>query len=194
MTPQQKEYMQDMESNVLRMRELVSKLLDVSRIEEKRLELNQKTFDLFPMAEDVVKDLTMWAKTKGSIIILNKGRGKFYIHSDPIKIRDVIENFISNAVKYNPSSKGQIEVSIEREEGFVKLRCKDNSIGVEKEDNEKVFTKFFRSDKATNLDTRGTGLGLYLSKAIIEQSGGTIGFEKNEGSGSTFYFKMPFVE
>ncbi len=116
--------------------------------------------------------------------------------TDPNKIRYVIENIISNAIKYNLDH-GVIEISValKQTKKEILFSCKDNGIGIPEDEYKKVFSKFYRSEKALEVDPSGSGLGLYVNKAIIELSGGKIWFAKNKnGKGMTFYFSLPIAK
>ncbi len=102
----------------------------------------------------------------------------------------VIENFLDNAIRY-VQEKGLVEIKIKREKDFVYFEIKDNGVGIPKEDQKYIFQKFFRSENILRYQTQGSGLGLYISKAIIEKSGGKIGFSSQEGRWSTFWFTLP---
>jgi two-component system phosphate regulon sensor histidine kinase PhoR len=109
---------------------------------------------------------------------------------DQEKIKLVIENFIDNAIKYTFPG-GKVTVSIIRGTNEVEVRVKDTGVGIPKEQQMRVFTRFFRGSNVVRLDTEGSGLGLFLAKNIVEAHGGRIGFESESGKGSTFFFTIP---
>ncbi len=188
----QKEYLSDIAEILEKMRRIVEYLLEISRIEEGKYKLKKEKFSLEDLTENVIKDFKIWAQATNTEIFFKREKNLPKVFSDPIRIRHVIENFISNAIKYKkPEKKGKIIISIKKRGKFLLFSCKDNGIGIPKKDFKKVFTKFYRSEKATQLDPQGTGLGLFIDKATIEESGGKIGFKKNRGSGMTFYFTLP---
>ena len=190
--PRQKEYLSDALTNTLRMSETIDGLIEVAIIEEGKYKLNFKPVALEEIAFEVLADFFHWATSSNCKIIFKKPKKLPKVFTNPIKIRQVIENLISNAIKYN-LGRGIIEVSVSlrREEGEVIFCCKDNGIGIPKEDFKKVFTKFYRSEKAMEIDPSGSGLGLYINKAIVELSGGRIWFSKNKKRGMTFCFSLP---
>lgn len=187
----QKEFLQDARENLKRMNEMVNSILDVTKIEEARYELKRRPVDLVSLTREVIKDFFLWAKASNCEIRFRHARDKMMALADPGKIRQVIENFISNAIKYRSGKKGKAEISLEQKKGKVLFQVRDEGIGIPKRDFRRVFTKFYRSESAMEADPEGAGLGLYLSKAIIELSGGKIWFEKNKGSGMTFSFSVP---
>lgn len=189
----QKEYLEDALENVELMSKIVKDILDVSRIEGKEYKMEPQPTDLVKITEKIVGDFSLWAKASNSQIVFKKPSKIPLAYVDPLKIYYVIENLISNAVFYKSSVPGKVEITIEKKEGKVLFTCKDNGIGIPREDLKKVFSKFYRSEAAISLYPSGTGLGLYISKAIIELSGGKIWFETNKDKGTTFYFYLPSV-
>ncbi len=189
----QKEYLGDALENIKRMSMLVNHLLDVSRIEERRYELQSQEFSLKEVTEDIIRDFFSWAQASNCQIILKTEKKLPLTISDPLKIRQVIENIIANAIKYKSPGQGKIEISIKKENNMLLFSCQDNGIGIPEDDFSKVFSKFYRAEKAVEIDPSGTGLGLYIDKAIIELSGGKIWYEKNPDAGVTFYFTLPIA-
>lgn len=186
----QKEYLEDtLESTQLMIR-LVKDLLDVSRIEQGRLEFNLKPSSLEKIVRGVIKGYWSLARAKNctfSFRVLDKIP---LLNIDSLKIKQVVSNIVSNAIEYN-ERKGKIEVSIKRERNNVVFCCEDNGIGIPRAEKKKIFTKFYRSEKAIILATGGSGLGLFISKAIINKSGGRIWFKSKKNKGSTFCFSLP---
>jgi signal transduction histidine kinase len=102
----------------------------------------------------------------------------------------VFDNLLSNAVKYSPSG-GTVEVGGQATDESVMIYVRDEGVGIRQEDQARIFDRFYRVDGALSRKTQGTGLGLYLAKAIIEAHNGTIGVESQPGQGSTFFFSLP---
>jgi len=190
----QKEYLSDAFENVGRMSRIVNYLLDISRIEEGRYELKLEKVNLEKMTGQVIKDFSFWVKASNCQILFKKPKKLPKVLVDPLKIRQVIENLISNAVKYKSVGLGKIEISIKKKDKNLTFACKDNGIGIPKEDFKKVFSKFYRSEKAIELDPSGSGLGLHINKAIVTLAGGKIWFRKNKDVGMTFYFTLPIAK
>jgi len=194
--PEQKEYLNDALTNVKEMRKTINDLIDISRIEEGGYKLNFKPVSLEEIIFQVLSDFFHWAKASNCKIVFKKQKKLPQVLADPQKIKYVIENIISNAIKYNLYH-GVIEVSValKQTKKEILFSCKDNGIGIPEEDSKKVFTKFYRSEKALEVDPSGSGLGLYVNKAVIELSGGKIWFSKNKnGKGMTFYFSLPIIK
>ena len=191
----QKEYLSDAIINLKEMSKTVSDLISVSIIEESKYKLNLKLVSLEDIVFKVLSEFFYWAKASNCKIVFKKAKKLPQVLTDPDKIKSVVENLISNAIKYNLGS-GLIEVSVLlRQRGQeILFSCKDNGIGILEKDYKKVFTKFYRSEEALEVDPSGSGLGLYIDKAIVELSGGRIWFESNKNKGTTFYFTLPIAK
>ena len=184
------EYLTDALKNTQRMMELVKELLDVSRIEENKLEFTLKPSSLETIIKETIKEFYPLTKAKNCTVSF-KTLGRIpLLNIDPLKIKQVIANIISNAIEYS-KGRGKIEICLKKEKDNVLFSCKDNGIGIPEDEKQKIFTKFYRSEKAIILATTGSGLGLFISKAIIEKSCGKIWFDSKEERGSTFYFALP---
>ncbi len=116
------------------------------------------------------------------------------MQADPKLLRMVVQNILSNAVKYTPEG-GKIELSISlADKKNILLKISDTGYGIPKNQQDRIFTKLFRADNVRDKDTDGTGLGLYIVKSIVENSGGKIWFKSSgeeENSGTTFYVELP---
>lgn len=191
----QREYLSDALENIERMKKNIDNLLLCQRIEEGKLEVVKKPISLEKITFEVLKNFSLWAQALNCQLLFKKTKRLPKVLADPKGIREVIENLISNAMKYN-RGKGKVEVSISLKKRNKKIifSCKDNGIGIPKKDFKKVFTKFYRSERAMELDPSGSGLGLFINKAMIEACGGKIWFKKNKGYGMTFYFSLPIAE
>lgn len=189
----QKEYLGDAVENLKRMAKTVNYLLDISRIEEGKYLLKSERFSLADLVRSIIKDLSFWAQASNSEIVLEVEDGLSDALADSLKIREVIENLISNALKYRDPGPGKIVVSLKKKGKFILFACQDKGIDIPKEDLKKVFSKFYRAEKAVEVDSSGTGLGLHINKAIIELTGGKIWFEQSKDKGIIFYFTIPHV-
>jgi len=187
----QKEYLADAMENLRTMSRTVNDILNVSKIEEGHYELDPKEVDLTEITQEVIDELLPWIKASNVEIGFRNFDEKFKVVVDPVKIRYVIENIVSNAVRYKGPGVGHIEISVEDKGKEVIFSCKDKGVGIPKKDFDKVFSRYYRSEEAVNLHPVGSGLGLYISKAIVELSDGKIWFEENKEGGMTFYFSLP---
>jgi signal transduction histidine kinase len=187
---EQVEYFKILKENSDRMKDLVKDLLIVSRIESARFSLKKEEFSLKELTEEIIKEFEPFARASNCEIefLVNNDLPK--ILGDKYQIRQVIENLLDNAIRYT-KGQGKIKIRIKREGKFIHFEIEDNGVGIPKEDQKFIFQKFFRASNILKYKTQGTGLGLYISKAIIERSGGKIGFKSQEGVGSTFWFKLP---
>lgn len=173
-----------------RMGKLVNDLLDVARIEQGKLALVREKFAISELIDRVVDNNRILAQAGNVQIKVSKSKGVSEVFADRRRIGVVLDNLISNAIKYT-KNKGLVKVSVSRIGERVIICVKDNGIGIPKHQRENVFEKFFRSDNAARYQVAGTGLGLYIAKNIVEQSGGRIWFESEAGIGSTFCFSLP---
>jgi signal transduction histidine kinase len=112
------------------------------------------------------------------------------IDTDPMLIRQVITNILSNAIKYTPEN-GAISISIKNEGSIVEVRISDTGIGIPQEEQPKIFERFFRASNVKDKFTEGTGLGLFIAKLIVELLGGTIGFYSQPDRGTAVCFPLP---
>lgn len=172
-----------------RMAHLISDLLNVSRISTGRLTIDQEEFDLIKVAREELEQLEQQADARGVNLIFHEpDKESIVVNLDEGKMRQVIMNFTDNAVYYTPE--GNVDVYIEKLDGVVEFKVKDDGIGVSEEDQKQLFTKFYRAENARHVRPDGTGLGLYMAKQVIEAQDGDIIFESEEGEGSTFGFRF----
>jgi signal transduction histidine kinase len=173
-----------------RMARLVSDLLDVARIDQGSLKLKKDKIDLFVIVDGIIRMLDPLIKAKNLQISFQKFPERCQMIGDAEKVKLAVENLISNAVKYTRNS-GKIEIEIKKDGDKFVFNVKDNGVGIPENQQKHVFEKFFRSDNVVKYQTEGTGLGLYIAKNIIEQSGGKIWFESEENKGTTFSIALP---
>lgn len=174
---------------------LVNDLTDISKITEGRLGLDFKDENFASVVEEVVQGLIPFASQNKVELIFKPSKESILVKIDSQRIKQVIQNLIDNAVKYSPhDGSGKIEVSLESVDHLVELIVKDNGAGIPKAEQSKIFERFFRASNATKLDPGGgTGLGLFITKSIIELHKGKIWFESEEGKVTIFYLTLPVV-
>ncbi len=191
LTEKQKNFLNRTYCSNERMINLINDLLSVARIEEGRYMFKVLSFDLEEMVVSSLNSLEERFLTKDIKLVFNKPQTKLpQTIGDKEKIGLAIQNLIENALRYTPSG-GEVTVSLKNATMGIELCIKDTGIGIPSNQLHRVFSKFFRADNVTKVDTEGTGLGLYLTKNIIEAHKGRIWFETKEGEGSTFCFNLP---
>ena len=184
------EYFSILKENSGRMQELVSDLLIVSRIETAKLPLKEEFFSLEELTKKMMREFEVLAKSSNIEIKMMAEKDLPKTLADPSQISLVIENFLDNAIRYIVGS-GKIAIKIGKKNKDFYFEVKDTGVGIPKEDQKYIFKKFFRSSNILKHQTQGSGLGLYISKSIIEKSKGKIGFQSQENKGSTFWFTLP---
>ena len=145
------------------------------------------------LTRTVLDDLKLQMDEKGHRLAMETCGDILEVFADPQLLRQVVLNLASNAVKYSPSG-GDISVRLARERDVVRWQIQDTGIGIPRESQRHLFEKFYRADNVAALETDGTGLGLYLVRLIVEQIGGRVGCESEEGHGAMFYFTVPVAQ
>ncbi len=173
-----------------RMIHLVNDLLNVSRIEEGRMELKTEWVQIEDLIEKVKNEIQGEITDRKIKFILKTPQKVPKVFIDPTKIYLVIQNLLDNAVRYTLPG-GQVTISIDYDKIKMKVSVSDSGVGIPKEEQMRVFSRFFRAENVVRLQTEGTGLGLFIVRNIVEKHGGQVGFKSKEGKGSTFYFTLP---
>ncbi|MCP4914185.1 MAG: PAS domain-containing protein [Oligoflexia bacterium] len=178
---------------------ILSDILDISKIEAGKLNIENNDFDVVHLLKSVTKLMESKAAENKTSLTLKKGcqeRESFWVKGDEMRIRQILTNFISNAVKFTKN--GEIEVGCEllEEEGEKKtllFSVKDNGIGIDQKDQEKLFEAFVQADSSITRKFGGTGLGLTISSYLAKIMGGKVFFQSKKNVGSTFFFKVELV-
>jgi signal transduction histidine kinase len=198
----QSNFLQTIHNNVERMRTLVSDLADVSRIEAGRLRLDFLAINLKDMSEEVARSLRRLVDSKNQNLELIIPEDLPDLWGDRTRIVQVLTNLVSNSCKYT-QEEGRVILSAEATDNqwdpdgapkVVHVWVKDNGIGISDEDQKSIFQKFFRSEDPKTREAPGTGLGLNITRSLIEAQGGKIWFESKFREGTTFHFTIPVAE
>lgn len=171
---------------VAKLNALIADLLDVSKIEAGKLQFNLEHFDLRLLLKEVMETFPYTYKTHK--IIFHDANEPAIVYADKQRIEQVINNLLTNAIKYSPAA-DLVEISLFKDAEVVTVRVKDYGIGLKEEHKSKIFTRFYRADGVVNVS--GLGIGLHLTKEIIDRHNGQIGVESTFGVGSEFYFTLP---
>lgn len=193
LTDEQEEFIEEIYNGNQRMIGLVSALLNVSRIESGSLMVKREEVDLIELTHNTLKDVEPKVNKKELTVHEDYDQNTPVIKGDQRILRIILQNLISNAVKYTPQE-GDIGINIfpNNQEEMVQVEVWDEGYGIPEEQQDQIFEKLFRADNIETKDTTGTGLGLYVVKSILEKTGGDIWFESEEGEGTTFYVQIPF--
>ncbi len=188
----QTEIIKNIEASNVAMSRMVNDLLDVARIDQNNFFTRKDEIDIVALVKKVVdKNNVLTLKNKINITLLvDDNMPK--IEGDEKRMEVVLDNFISNAIKYNKEN-GKITVKVQKDNRKALISIKDSGIGIPKDEQDRVFEKFYRSKVASIQETGGTGLGLYIAKNIIERSGGKVWFRSVENEGTEFNFSLPII-
>ncbi|NEU09591.1 PAS domain-containing protein [Flavihumibacter sp. R14] len=173
---------------VNRMGTMINGFLNVSRLASAKLLLEKKDFRLDQLIEEIIKETALTAPAH--VLHFQPCDDSIIVEADHDKIGSVITNLVSNAAKYSPKGKA-IEVVCKKMDGKALVSVKDEGMGIQSQDKEKIFERYFRVESNTTQHISGFGIGLYLSAEIIRAHHGDIWVESESGKGSTFYFSLP---
>jgi len=183
---ERQEYIKIVRENNDLLLQLISDILDLSKIEAGTFEFTNGDVDVYLLCEDIVRSMRM--KAKGEVeLVLDNHLPVCHVISDRNRIHQVISNFVNNAMKF--TSEGSIHVGYQLKDGELEFYVEDTGIGIEKEQLPHIFERFVK----LNTFVHGTGLGLSICQSIVEQLGGRIGVDSEKGKGSRFWFTIPGV-
>lgn len=189
----QKEFLEDIHDSTITAIGLINNLLDVQRIESGRMTISMEDVSVVDIAKQVISDLTPIALAANAKIIAEFEENLPKIKADPKKLVQVFSNIISNAIQYN-KGRGPIIVKVKKTNKDIIFSCKDNGIGIPKEEQRYIFKKFYRASNTAGVGTPGSGIGLYICRVYTEQMNGKIWFEsKGVNKGTTFYVSLPIA-
>ncbi len=195
-----KEYLEKAHNTALGMSTLVKNLLTVTRVQNSKMALNKTVFSLHDLVSETVESLQDLANNKKLYLKINEIENPAFtgeraigrslnVNADRDKIQEVLYNLIENSVKY--TREGGVVMSISYDRDFATVCVSDTGLGIPGDAQEHIFEKFYRVDSTETRENGGTGLGLFITRAIIEMSGGKIWLESQVGKGTKFYFTIP---
>lgn len=186
--PEAVKMLEKMDGQLNKLISLIGDMLDVTKIEGGRMQFQEGYYQFSTMVEEVVEDLR--PTTDDHVIELDLD-GDPEVYGDKERISQVVANFVSNAIKYSPSS-GTILVKSECLKDTVRLSVTDFGVGISKENQKRIFDRFYRVSGPENYTFPGIGLGLYISKEIVERQHGELWVTSKKGEGSTFFAELPY--
>lgn len=179
-------YITKVSTQINKLGDLVSDLLDISNMESGKMKFNIRPFSFEDMLNNAIDNIQ---QIHPEHRISRIGSANFFYPGDEMRLEQVVVNYLTNAIKYSPDEK-EIEVETLTADNMLEVRVKDHGIGISKELQEQLFEKFFRVEETSNR-FQGLGIGLFICQEIIQRHGGQCGVESEPGKGSTFYFKLP---
>jgi signal transduction histidine kinase/DNA-binding response OmpR family regulator len=188
--PPQKELLAICQANTERLISLINDILDFSKLESSRLSLNFEQMDVERVLVEAVENIRNLAAMKGVDLVVHVDPSAGSVEADPMRVGQIATNLIGNAIKFSPE-KARIEIFASGDSGAVTVSVKDYGRGIAQRDLSRLFQRFAQLDSSTTRKAGGTGLGLVISKGIVEQHGGKIWVESALGKGSTFSFSLP---
>lgn len=190
--PELKNIIEEGHSTAQRALKIINDLLDVSKIEEGKFDYTFEDTNLIEFIQTVLNNFKPIAEQYGVNIYFQKPEKPIQVQLDLQKMSIALSNLIDNAIKYN-SKNGKVTISVEKieKEPYLKIKIEDTGVGIPPQEINKLFKKFYRGSNVIQLQPDGSGLGLYVTKNIIQRHGGQIGVESVIDRGSTFYFTLP---
>lgn len=186
---QRKKYILTAERQTQRINRLFKDLVTLQRYDSDDQFIQKESFDIHKIVSFIREILEPEAAEKGLELVARVGH--HHVIGDPDKIEQVLENLVTNAIKFTPA--GRITVSAREEDEKVIIEVEDTGIGISKEHLDRLFDRFYRTDKARSRDKGGTGLGLSVVKSILDAHGSAIFVESEPGKGSRFWFSLPMT-
>ena len=195
LSKQAHEFLTDIYASAIRMNALVDDLLNVNRIETGRIVLKPAPTDLKEMVESIAKDFVGLLQKRKLTMEKKLADGLPRVTIDPSTVRQALTNLVSNAVNYTPEG-GKITLTLSLSGRKLVVAVSDTGIGIPKAAQHRLFERFFRAENAISRETVGSGMGLFITKLLIETNHGTVRFDSVEGKGTTFYvaFPLPLAE
>lgn len=189
LTEEQRNYLSIVDRNADRLLHLVNDLLFVARLEAGELDLHPNELDLVSVVRQSVAEAEPRAAAKG-IDLSCEADGPVPVRADKGRMFQLLDNLVSNAIKFTPRG-GDVRVSVGPANGVARLEVADTGIGIAPGEQDRLFQRFFRASTANEQQIPGTGLGLYIARAIVEAHGGSISVQSKPGAGTSFQIELP---
>lgn len=186
----QKELLDDMETSTIRLITMVNDMLDITKIEDKTLELHPEDLSPITVVDSILLDFDEYIRKHEFTVIHNKIAEDITIFVDALRARQVLQNLIDNSIKYS-SHPGTLTISYELCDESVTIVLEDDGIGIPEAEHNKLFGRFYRASNTAHSTSSGSGLGLYIVKSIAESLNGSISFTSKENEGTTFRLTLP---
>ena len=181
-------FLQKAKDHTINLSNLLNDLIDISMIESGEMRMSYRYFKINPYLKEIYNELKPLADEKKLKLIYQPVDDEIEVFGDKEKLKQVFINLVQNAIKY--TEEGSVEILAEDEKKIVKISIKDTGIGIPKDQQKRIFERFYRVDKARSRSVGGTGLGLAIVKHIIEAHGAQIKVESEPGQGSEFSFEL----
>jgi signal transduction histidine kinase len=188
-TDEQKKIIESSNESIERLRNMISRILDINTIETKKIDIKFEKCDLHELLEKVIEGMKVTAEKKQIQLHLEHLEHAIFAKADINYLRQVFENLISNAIKFSPREKN-VWIKIQSDFRCAKVCVKDEGQGINEEDQKKLFGKFQKLSARPTAGEESTGLGLSIAKKYIEAMHGSIGCESQLGNGATFYVEL----
>lgn len=192
-TPPQKKAMRTIIGASNRMNELISTLLNITRMESGTIRVVPKYVKLDALAQEAMQEVSLLAADRSISLSTRTGKGSMGVRTDPLLFKEVIINLTTNAIKYTPEN-GTVCIKVQRRGNNIITSVADTGWGIPEASQKEIFSKFFRAQNIVKRETTGTGLGLYLVKGLVDALDGKIWFKSEEGKGTTFSVSLPAVK
>lgn len=186
-TPTQKEDLESIVQSSDHLRALIDNILQFSKLESGQETIHPESVEVAKIVDEAMKHVSVMAREKG--IAIHASFNGLRVYADETKLKQVLINLLSNALKYTRS--GEVEITTKKGRGEVLFAIRDTGVGIPKEMFEKIFEPFTQLDSSSTREWGGIGLGLSIVKKYVEMHGGRIWLESQVGQGSTFYFTIP---
>lgn len=185
-----KKYLSIVSQSNERLIQLVNDILEIARSEAGRMQIQVSSTDIKESVRAILAEVKPLADTKKINIIYDDKISSSLILADPARLKEVIMNFVSNAIKYNNDG-GWVKVYHEAKDNMILTHVEDNGFGMSQEEQQHMFEKFFRADTGKIKAIQGTGLGLFITRELVEKMNGKVWLKSEEGKGTTFSFSLP---